>query len=85
MKHENGTKSLVTLSYLAMVAINAAAVLLPINGVSTKQVSDTYANLFALPVLRLLFGLLFIFYLADLLCINGHGQKNNPFYPISQQ
>lgn len=47
MKHENGTKSLVTLSYLAMVAINAAAVLLPINGVSTKQVSDTYANLFA--------------------------------------
>jgi hypothetical protein len=42
-----GRKWLVTISYLIMVAANAAAVLLPVNGVTTQEVSDYYANLFA--------------------------------------
>jgi len=35
------------LSYLVMVAVNAAAVLLPINGIPTGKISDMYPNLFA--------------------------------------
>lgn len=42
-----GRKWIVTISYLIMVAANAAAVLLPVNGVTTQEVSDYYANLFA--------------------------------------
>jgi len=37
----------VVLTYLGMVAVNAMANALPINGVNTGQVSDAYANLFA--------------------------------------
>ena len=38
---------LVGITYLAMVIVNALANILPINGVSTGQVSDSYTNLFA--------------------------------------
>lgn len=40
-------KWLVTLSYIIMLGTNAAAVLLPLNGLTTQEVSDTYPNLFA--------------------------------------
>lgn len=40
-------KITVTISYLAMIAVNALANILPINGIQTGEVSDTYTNLFA--------------------------------------
>lgn len=40
-------KLLVTFTYLGMVAVNAMANILPINGVTTGGVSDSYPNLFA--------------------------------------
>ncbi|MGX7148683.1 tryptophan-rich sensory protein [Enterococcus ureasiticus] len=42
-----GAKLLVTIIYILMIATNAAAVLLPLNGMTTQEVSDTYPNLFA--------------------------------------
>lgn len=38
---------LVGASFLAMIAVNALANILPINGISTGQISDSYPNLFA--------------------------------------
>ena len=40
-------KTVVALSFVAMVAVNAAATLLPINGQTTAEVSDSYPNIFA--------------------------------------
>lgn len=40
-------KILVTATYLLMVLVNALANILPINGKTTGEVSDTYQNLFA--------------------------------------
>ncbi|AFV24109.1 hypothetical protein Mpsy_1903 [Methanolobus psychrophilus R15] len=40
-------KIIVVVTFLAMVIVNALANILPINGVSTSQVSDSYPNLFA--------------------------------------
>ncbi|MHC1719807.1 MAG: tryptophan-rich sensory protein [Clostridiaceae bacterium] len=40
-------KTIVVLTYLIMVAVNAMANILPINGQGTGQVSDAYPNLFA--------------------------------------
>lgn len=40
-------KALVALTYVAMIAVNALANLLPINGRTTGGVSDAYGNLFA--------------------------------------
>lgn len=42
-----GSKLLVTIVYIIMIATNAAAVLLPLNGMTTQEVSDSYPNLFA--------------------------------------
>lgn len=41
------TKTIVTLSFIFMVGMNLAAVLLPLNGITTQAVSDKFANLFA--------------------------------------
>lgn len=41
------TPVLVALSYLVMVAVNALANILPIGGMNTGAVSDSYPNLFA--------------------------------------
>ncbi|MGX7262761.1 hypothetical protein [Enterococcus crotali] len=41
------SKWLVTITYFIMIATNAAAILLPLNGMTTQEVSDTYPNLFA--------------------------------------
>jgi hypothetical protein len=40
-------KIITTVTFLGMVAVNALANILPINGVNTGQVSDAYPNLFA--------------------------------------
>ncbi len=40
-------KILVMLAFLGMVAVNALANILPINGLNTGEVSDSYTNLFA--------------------------------------
>lgn len=49
MSHTNSIRSklLVTISCIVMIGINMAAILLPLNGLSTKEVSDSYPNLFA--------------------------------------
>ena len=44
---DNKSKILVIMSYLIMIATNVAANLLPINNVTTAEVSDAYPNLFA--------------------------------------
>lgn len=44
--HSSTNKWLVTIMYLIMIASNAAAVMLPINGLTTEEVSNTYDNLF---------------------------------------
>ncbi|EOH99847.1 hypothetical protein UAW_01000 [Enterococcus haemoperoxidus ATCC BAA-382] len=41
------SKWVVTIIYIVMIGTNAAAVLLPLNGMTTQEVSDTYPNLFA--------------------------------------
>jgi hypothetical protein len=41
------TKIAVVLTYLIMIAVNALASILPINGMDTGQVSDSFPNLFA--------------------------------------
>lgn len=46
-KHYNLVKAAVALTYLAMVAVNAMATALPINGITTGDVSDSFPNLFA--------------------------------------
>lgn len=40
-------KVVIVITFLGMVAVNALANILPINGVNTGQVSDSYPNLFA--------------------------------------
>jgi len=41
------TKLLVLAAYLVMIMVNALANILPINGITTGEVSDSYPNLFA--------------------------------------
>lgn len=48
MKINSATlKILAVVTFIAMVTVNAMANILPINGVTTGEVSDSYANLFA--------------------------------------
>lgn len=42
-----GIKAMTTVTFLIMIIVNALANILPINGVNTGQVSDSYPNLFA--------------------------------------
>jgi hypothetical protein len=42
---ENSLKIITSIAYLLMVVVNALANILPINGVNTGQVSDSYPNL----------------------------------------
>lgn len=46
-KVNNSTKIFVATTFLIMIIVNALANILPINGVNTGQVSDSYQNLFA--------------------------------------
>ena len=47
MKNQAITKFLVLFTFVAMVGANALANILPINGITTGAVSDSYPNLFA--------------------------------------
>jgi hypothetical protein len=47
MQRDMIIKLIVVVTFLAMVIVNALANILPINGISTGQVSDSYPNLFA--------------------------------------
>jgi len=44
---KTAVKIFVAITYIAMVAVNALANILPINGIGTGAVSDSYTNLFA--------------------------------------
>ena len=44
---ETPIKIAVVVTYLIMIAVNAMANILPINGIDTGAVSDSYPNLFA--------------------------------------
>lgn len=44
---KNSIKTFVTVTFVAMITVNALANILPINGQGTGQVSDSYPNLFA--------------------------------------
>lgn len=46
-ENRTGVKVLALLSFILMIAVNALANLLPINGITTAEVSDMYENLFA--------------------------------------
>jgi hypothetical protein len=46
-KNTTALKLLVAVTFIAMVTVNALANILPINGVNTGQVSNSYPNLFA--------------------------------------
>ncbi|OQA93739.1 MAG: hypothetical protein BWY24_00342 [Microgenomates group bacterium ADurb.Bin219] len=47
MKDKKVFRILAAAGYLGMIIVNALAVFLPINGIATGQVSDSYPNLFA--------------------------------------
>jgi len=47
IQSRNSMKIITSITYLLMVITNALANILPINGVNTGQVSDSYQNLFA--------------------------------------
>lgn len=47
VKVKNATKVFVLGTYVAMIAVNVLANALPINGMNTGEVSDSYPNLFA--------------------------------------
>jgi hypothetical protein len=47
IQSRNSMKIITSITYLLMVITNALANILPINGVNTGQVSDSYPNLFA--------------------------------------
>ena len=47
MNHQNTAVKIITVvTYIGMVTVNALANILPINGITTGQVSDSYPNLF---------------------------------------
>lgn len=46
-KRAKGLAFLVALTFLAMITVNALANILPIGGMGTGEVSDSYPNLFA--------------------------------------
>jgi hypothetical protein len=65
-------KLVVLISFLVMLFINALANILPINGISTGQVSDSYPNLFAPAALTfLIWGLIYLLLAAFILYLFG--------------
>lgn len=70
------------LLFIAMVAVNALAVILPINGKTTGELANQYPNLFVpagltFSIWSLIYLLLFIFFVTDL--INAFPKKENKF------
>lgn len=75
-------KSLVVVTFIIMIAVNALANLLPINGISTGAVSDSYPNLFApagltFSIWGLIYVLLAMHTLYQLGLFRGKGNKVN--------
>ncbi len=71
----------VAVAYLAMVVVNFMANYLPINGVTSGQVSDSYPNLFApagitFSIWGLIYLLLGIYTIYQFNCFNKKGKKN---------
>lgn len=65
-------RALVVLSFLMMVAVNALAEILPINGVSTAQVSDRYPSLLTpAPYTFAIWGLVYALLLLHVLYVAG--------------
>ena len=70
-------KVAVVITYLVMVAVNALASILPINGMDTGQVSDSFPNLFAPAGLTFsIWGLIYLLLAAYTLYQLGLFQKN---------
>ncbi len=80
---KNSTKVIVFLTYLLMIATNAMATLLPLNGKPTAAISDAYFNLFApagitFAIWGVIYLLLFIFVLYIIGFFNRERNKLNP-------
>jgi len=69
-------KATVTITFLIMIAINALANILPINGQGTGQVSDSYPNLFApAGITFAIWGVIYLLLLCFTLYVLGLFQK----------
>jgi len=82
-KEVTSIKMLVLVTYLAMIIVNALANILPINGVTTGQVSDSYPNLFAPAGSTFaIWGLIYL--LLALYCLYQMGLFRDPQAPRNQ-
>lgn len=71
------TKLLVLAAYLVMILVNALANILPINGITTGEVSDSYPNLFAPAGLTFaIWGVIYLALIGYVLYQFGLFQKN---------
>lgn len=76
-------KVMVMIAFLLMIAVNALANLLPLNGLTTGQVSDLYPNLFTpspftFTVWILIYFLLACYVLYQMGLFQGSGKKTDP-------
>jgi hypothetical protein len=70
-------KWLVLLAFLAMLAVNALSSILPINGVTPKEVSDRYPNLFVpAPLAFSIWGVIYLLVFVYLLYQFGLGRRS---------
>lgn len=77
-----GLKLLITITFIVMIIVNALANILPFNGVSTGEVSDSYPNLFApagitFSIWGLIYALLALHTLYQLGLFRGKEKANN--------
>lgn len=72
-------KTFAVVAYIVMIAVNALANILPINGLTTGQVSDAYPNLFAPAGWTFsIWGLIYVLLAAFILYQLGLFQKGQP-------
>ncbi|MFA6602238.1 MAG: tryptophan-rich sensory protein [Candidatus Shapirobacteria bacterium] len=73
-----GEGIVVAITFVAMMSVNVLANTLPINGVTSKQVSDSYPNLFApAPTTFAIWGVIYLLLLGYVLYQAGILGKNN--------
>jgi hypothetical protein len=73
-----GERIVVVLTFGIMLVVNALANILPINGLTSKQVSDSYPNLFApAPMTFAIWGVIYLLLLGYVLYQAGLLGKNN--------
>ncbi len=76
-----GLKVLNTVAFLLMISVNALANILPLNGVTTAEVSESYPNLFTPAAITFsIWGLIYILLAAFVLYQLGVFSKNNGVY-----